>query len=215
MQKYIQRLVIVFFCNFFLVNIALFAQDKRLDINISDEQKNFFKDLDKISLESTKKYGNFGKVDMANLLTKTQEEPAKEEAIFYFYSEIMPFATIKNIIPQFQKYKTLYPKTTFYIIFNGFPSNTFWKSLREIYKEEYKNLFKVKIHPRAYERFSLKQVPAWVFTACPSDFRLKQCDDQNAVLAKGNMSLNDFFELLSKHNEEKFGQRYKYLIEAK
>jgi hypothetical protein len=184
-----------------------------LDINNSED---FLKKVKEASNASYKKYGGkvFGK-DMSKLFPKKDNNNTRN-TIFYMYSETMPFATIEHLIPQIKKLKEIKPKLQFYIVFNGFPKNTFFKKLRKLYKVEDKNLFAVKVHPFIYKYYNLKMVPAYIFLRCGVDeqFKFKQCKNNSAYLARGDMSLIDLFEVLSDKNK-KYSKIYNYMIEAK
>ena len=234
MQKYFQRFVIALFFGFSFAIVPFCSAKENnfqetnasipnfnptsTEINITKEQKDFLSNFDNISRASTEKYGQFGETNMKevfkNAKTVDSKDAPKEEAIFYFYSQSIPINAIGNLLPQFKKYQQLRPKTKFYIVLNGFPTVDFWQDLRKLYKDEYSNLFKVKIHPKIYEAFELKHVPAWVQASCPEDFRFKQCDLSEAYLVKGNLSLNDFMEKLSGIDKTR-ADFYRKLIQAK
>ena len=57
--------------------------------------------------------------------------------------------------------------------------------------------FKFHIHPWAFKKLSLKEVPAYLLSYCDNDdYRFKQCD--NKYLMKGDVSLKYFFNEIEK-----------------
>lgn len=230
MQKYFYRNVVVVLTTIAIVfSISLNAQTspeevanilkKELNLtapkDISIENQDFLKDLDKASKESFLKYGaKISNADISNFINKDDNNSTKN-TIFYMYSESMPFVTIKNLIPQINKFKKYNPDTQFFIVFNGFPKKEFMQQLRKEYKDEYKNIFSIKIHPYIYKYFDLNAVPAYIFNRCniKDDFRFKKCKNDEAILAKGDISLVDFFNILS-DNDKKYLKYYNQMIKA-
>lgn len=227
MQKYIQQSIIAGFL--FFNGILSFAatQTSPLPSEVipftasssgaqeANANKDFFKNLQESAISSVEKYGQFNEHDMRNVFKNSSTQDEKlEETIFYMYSSSMPIVTLQNLLPQMKKLKEINPKTSFYIVLNGFPKPSFWTELRTLYKEENKNLFKVKIHPKIYEAYKLEQVPAWIKTDCPENFKFKNCKTDESYLAKGDISLIDFYELLVQQNAL-FKPTYQKLTEGK
>lgn len=229
MQKYFYRNVVVLATIAILTTISLNAKTtpeetatvlkKELSLraskNISIENKDFLKDLNKASKESFLKYGaKISNADISNLIKKEDNNSTKN-TIFYMYSRNVPFVAIENLIPQVNKFKKYNPDTQFFIVFNGFPKKEFMQKLRKKYKDEYKNIFSIKVHPYIYSYFNLKMAPAYIFNRCNlgDNFRFKKCKSDEAVLAKGDMSLIDFFNILSEH-DKKYLKYYNQMIEA-
>lgn len=229
MQKYLYRNVVALTIITILFTISLNAQTtpekvtNQLKEEFSSvvsqkttmENKDFLKDLDEASKKSFVKYGSkISNTDISKLIEKDDNNSTKN-TIFYMYSDSIPFVAIKNLIPQINKFKKHNPNTQFFIVFNGFPKKEFMQRLRKEYKEEYKNTFLIKVHPYIYKYFNLKMVPAYIFSRCDlgGNFRFKKCKSNEAILAKGDMSLVDFFNVLSENNK-KYLKYYNQMIEA-
>jgi len=228
-QKYLYRNVVALTIITILFTISLNAQTtpekvtNQLKEEFSSvvsqkttmENKDFLKDLDEASKKSFVKYGSkISNTDISKLIEKDDNNSTKN-TIFYMYSDSIPFVAIKNLIPQINKFKKHNPNTQFFIVFNGFPKKEFMQRLRKEYKEEYKNTFLIKVHPYIYKYFNLKMVPAYIFSRCDlgGNFRFKKCKSNEAILAKGDMSLVDFFNVLSENNK-KYLKYYNQMIEA-
>lgn len=223
MQKYIQRAImktvmVVFFC---LSSHAAPQAVNRQDFKIPTQtdvaiDKDFLKNLDTMSKQSALKYGQFNEHNMSKVFsnTQTQEEAKKEEVFFYMYSRSVPLVSLTNLFPQMHRLKEIKPNSKIIVVLNGFPNLEFWKLLRDTYKDEHRDLFKVKIDPRIFNAYQLKQAPAWIKTACPANFEFKKCDTEKSFLAKGDMSLVDFYDLLAKHDNQ-YLNTYHQLIKAK
>lgn len=229
MQKYFYRYVVVLTTMAILFSVSLNAQKtpKEIGNEIKKElslttpkkselkNKDFLKDLDKASKKSFLKYGTkISNANMSNLIKKIDNNTTKN-TIFYMYSESMPFVSIKNLIPQISKFKKYNPNTQFFIVFNGFPKRDFFHKLRKEYQDKYKNIFSIKVHPYIYKYFNLKMVPAYIFTRCDigNKFRFKKCRSNEAILAKGDMSLVDFFNVLS-DKDKRYLKYYNQMIKA-
>ena len=226
MQKYIQQSIVAGFL-FFNSTLSFGAMppsavpSEAIPFTIPSSamqdgnvNKDFFKNLKESAISSVEKYGQFNDHDMRNVFKNSAEDEKLEETFFYMYSSSMPMVTLQNLLPQMKKLKEVNPKASLYIVLNGFPEPSFWTKLRTLYKDENQNLFKVKIHPRIYEAYKLEQVPAWVRTECPQNFKFKNCKTSESYLAKGDISLLDFYELLVK-KDNLFMPTYQKLIEAK
>lgn len=229
MQKYFYRNVVVLTTIVILFSVSLNAQatpeevanrlKKELSLatpkKLTLENQDFLKDLDKASKKSFLKYGaKISNADISHLIKKDDDNVTKN-TIFYMYSDSIPFVAIENLIPQINKFKKYNPNTQFFIVFNGFPKKEFMQRLKKEYKDEYKNTFSIKIHPYIYKYFDLKMVPAYIFSRCNlgDNFRFKKCKSSEAILAKGDMSLVDFFNILSE-NDKKYLKYYNQMIEA-
>lgn len=219
MQKYIQRSIKaiifpIFLCSAHASDIPKDAMKVNPQAEIKID-KTFFDNLQMATQKSALKYGQFNEHNMTEIFQKTgnQNDIKREHAYMYMYSTSMPLVTLQNLIPQIKKMKSLEPNTTFYLVLNGFPKASFWKELKTLYKEENKNLFSVKIHPKIYETYRLTNVPAWIKVDCPKDFKFKDCDTEHSFLAKGDISFYDFYELLVKQDSS-YLQTYHKLIKA-
>lgn len=229
MQKYLYRNVIAFIATAILFAANLNAQitpknmatkikkEFNLDTSkkVSLKNKDFLKNLDKASKKSFLKYGS--KITNSDIsdIVKKDDNNATKNTIFYLYSESMPFVTIKNLIPQISKFKKYNPNTQFFIVFNGFPKKQFFQKLRKEYKAKYRNILTVKVHPFIYKYYNMKMVPAYIFVRCGlgDNFRFKKCRRDKAILAKGDMSLVDFFNVLS-DKKKKYLKYYNEMIKA-
>jgi len=187
------------------------SASKALDFSKSD----FAKKLQEASDNSLIKYGSTKYSNMKKMIKKGDNNTTKN-TIFFFYSQSMPFSTIKNLIPQIKKFKELKPDNQFFIVFNGFPKRSFFKKLRKLYSDSIKNILTVKVHPFIYKYYKLKMVPAYAYIKCGigDNFRFNQCLKNDSVLTKGDISLNGFLEILSDH-DKKYLNLYNKMIEAK
>jgi len=230
MQKYLYRHVIVLTILTILFSITLDAQvtpkvmvkkfKKELNLvspkKIEIKNKDFLKNLNESSKKSLLKYGNtVSGADINKFVTTKDDYNTTKNTIFYMYSDSVPFAAIKNLIPQISKFKKHNPNTQFFIVLNGFPTKKFLLRLRKEYKEKYKDIFSIKVHPFIYKYYGLKMVPAYIFCKCDlgDNFRFRKCRRNEAVMAKGDMSLVDFFNILSDKNK-KYLKYYNQMIEA-
>jgi len=223
MQKYIQRSIIRAIVMIF-INLACFAAPQpinRDDFKIPSQSdvamdKDFLKNLDSMSKKSVLKYGQFNEHNMSQVFSNAlkEEDSKKEEVFFYMYSRSVPLVSLTNLFPQMHRLKEVKPNARIIVVLNGFPNLEFWKLLRETYKDEHRDLFKVRMDPRIFKAYQLNQVPAWIKTACPVNFEFKKCDTEKSFLAKGDMSLVDFYDLLSKQDNQ-YLNTYHQLIKAK
>lgn len=215
MQKYIQRQLIALIC---VASFELSAQasDEIIRFSMPSQDttthQEFLLNLNSVAQETALKYAQFNENNTSSVFKKQQKNTV--ESYFYFYSKDMPFVALQNLLPQMKKLKESDSKAKFYVVYNNFPPQTYWKELKKLHKSEYNSLFTIKIDPRLFITYDLKNVPAWVLAKCPEDFKFKQCDIDNSILAKGDISLVDFFELLSKH-DKKYLTTYQNLIKAK
>jgi len=200
-----------------LISSTLLGSDSTADDDLKthiekklDNNNSFLKDIKEISEDSRIKYGT--NIFKKNDTPKKKNKIKYKEYLAYFYSENMPFLTIKNLIPSFKSLKKIKKNIQIYIVFNGFPTKDFFLKLRQEYKEEYKNLFKIKIHPPMYSYFELTEVPAYVLMDCPKDFRFKKCHKDNSIIVRGDISLLDFYQVLSDSNK-KYLDTYHKLID--
>ncbi len=217
MQKHVQRAVIALFLSIGTSNI--YASDIPSSVLKSSQQevkidKDFFNNLQNAAQKSVLKYGQFNEHNMSKVFQNQNNTDIKREQTYmYMYSTSMPIVALQNLIPQMKKMKSVHPDSTFFVVLNGFPQASFWKELRGIYKDDIKNLFSIKIHPKIYETYRLTHVPAWIKIDCPREFQFKKCDVERSFLAKGDISFLDFFELLVKRDTS-YMQTYQQLIKA-
>ena len=223
MQKHVQRSVIALFLPISLCGVisASYASDIQKNVLQTQPQaeikvdKDFMDTLQNATQKSVLKYGQFNEHNMSTVFQNSNQssEITREQTYMYMYSTSMPIVAIQNLIPQMKKMKSVQPNATFYVVLNGFPPASFWKELKGIYKDDIKNLFSVKIHPKIYETYRLTNVPAWIKIDCPKAFKFKQCDEEHSILAKGDISFYDFYELLVKQDAS-YLQTYHQLIKA-
>lgn len=215
MQKYFYRNV-VFILLMLTSNIlygAITPNDNNVTIYVGkklDKNSDFLKNLNKTSENSRIKYGT--SIFKKNDTPKKKNKIKYKEYLVYFYSENMPFSTIKNLIPSFQKIKKIKRNMQIYIVFNGFPTKEFFLKLRKEYKDKYKNLFKIKIHPPMYSYFDLTEVPAYVLMSCPENFRFGKCKKDDSIIVRGDISLLDFYRVLS-DSDKKYLDIYHKIID--
>jgi hypothetical protein len=195
-----------------VIFILFFSSNVLAKTNFNKEvsqNKNFYNTLEKASDKSRVKYGS--SIFNQKINIEKKDNRTYKKYLMYFYSESMSFSTIKKLIPQFQNIKNIDNEIEIYIVFNGFPTKGFFLKLRKEYKEEYSKLFKIKIHPPIYDYFELSTVPAYALIKCPEDFRFKQCKKANSVLVRGDISLLDFYQVLSDF-DKKYLDMYHKLI---
>ena len=223
MQKHIQRAIntlLVILCVNSISNAAP-QPINREDFKIPSQSdvpldKDLLKNLDAMAKQSVLKYGQFNEHNMSKVFSSAmkQEEVKKEETFFYMFSKSVPLVSLTNLFPQMHRLKEIKPNAKIIVVLNGFPNLEFWKLLRTVHKDEHRDLFKVRIDPRIFKAYELKQVPAWIKTACPVNFEFKKCDTETSFLAKGDMSIVDFYDLLSKQDKQ-YLPTYHQLIKAK
>lgn len=199
MQKYIYRYVILFL----LITLNCFAQEPKIDMDFFNQTINknmdFMQKLKEQSSASALKYGTslFGQN-----LSSQEPEIKYMDYLFYFFSESMSMKNIENILIQFQRFREINNNSKIYIVLNGLPSKKIMQKFRGLYKDELAGLFKIKVHPSMYSYYNLQSVPAFAMASCPEDFRFKKCLLDKSPLIRGNISLNDFFEILAQKEPE-------------
>ena len=215
MQKYIQRqLNVALLCGALFVSLSQ-ASDEIIRFSMPSQDttghKEFLMNLNDVAQKSVLNYGQFNETNASSAFQKQKNDSV--ESLFYFYSKDMPFVALQNLFPQMKKFKETNPKARIYVVYNNFPSQGYWKELKKLHKNEYNSLFSIKIDPRLFNAYELRNAPAWAIAKCPEDFKFKQCDINNSILAKGDISLVDFFELLTKHDKQ-YLTTYQNLIKA-
>jgi len=110
--------------------------------------------------------------------------------LLYFFSKSVTSTTLKNFLNRANKLKEI--KT--YVVFRGFDQEA-----KEIMLKQDKRKLLIKIHPFLYTGLHIEKVPAVVYALCPDEFRYKEC--KYLFRMDGDMSLNRFFEVASKRDE--------------
>ncbi|WP_457748587.1 TrbC family F-type conjugative pilus assembly protein [Sulfurimonas sp.] len=194
--------------------------DKNINTKLNEKAVDFAKNIKQISDKSFLKYGtnifdNNMTKGIASIIDKNSDNNSTKNTLFYFYSESMKLSAITNLLPQMKKFKHIHPEDQIFIVLNGFPKKEFFLNLRKYYKSQYSKLFSIKIHPYIYKYYKLKMVPAWAYIRCDTgeNFRFKKCKREDSLLARGDISLVDFFDVLSTDYKE-YKDDYNYLIKA-
>ncbi len=166
-------------------------------------------------------------LDKSNILNpylneqkKTYDEHNKNQndfksfTIFYFISEDTSPDLIKNFSYDIQKLKSIDNNIDALLLTRGLIGGSF-DSMAQ-YVQNLQNLgianIDITFHPWAFEYFDLDRVPAYALSYCKKDFRFKTCEHK--FIAKGEISLMNFFEIVSDENNE-YKKYFQKLIEAK
>ncbi|WP_188109515.1 TrbC family F-type conjugative pilus assembly protein [Sulfurimonas indica] len=119
-----------------------------------------------------------------------KKDDSLHPTLLYFFSKSVTSTTLKNFLSRANKLKDI--KT--YVVFRGFDQEA-----KEIMMKQDKQRLLVKIHPFLYTELHIEKVPVVVYALCPDEFRYKQC--KYLLRMDGDMSLNKFFEVASKQDE--------------
>lgn len=184
---------------------------------IFNNQNDFFKNL-----QTTTKL-----LDKDNVLGKYLDEQKKFDydtnqnsidlksfTIFYFISEETSVDLINDFSYRLSKLKEIDPTIEGLIMTRGLVGGNFDTMAEYVKGLQEKGVSKIDItfHPWAYEYFKLEQVPAFALSYCKKDFRFKTCEHK--YLVRGEVSLTNFFEIVSDENTE-YKKYFQKLIEAK
>lgn len=134
--------------------------------------------------------------------------------IFYFITEDISKDLLKSFSYELKKIREIDNTIEAHLITNGLIGGSFDKMAEYVKSIQAIGIEGVTVgfSPWAYEYFNLKKVPAFALSYCEKDYRFKTCNHR--YLARGEMSLLNFFELISdKKNDYK--KYYQKLIEAK
>lgn len=144
---------------------------------------------------------------------KNQNE-FKSFTIFYFISEDTSPELIKSFTYDMQKLKEIDPNIDALLLTKGLVGGSFDSMAKYVQDLQSKGISSVDVtfHPWAYDYFKLDRVPAYALSYCKKDFRFKTCEHK--FLAKGEISLANFFEIVSDENNE-YKKYFQKLIEAK
>lgn len=147
-----------------------------------------------------------------NLAKNAEEE--KSYTIFYFISEDTSVDLIKDFSYKIEKLKEIDPTINGLLVSRGLIGGTFDTMADYVKSLQKKGVQKIDLafHPWAYEYFKLERVPAFALSYCKKDFRFKTCEHK--YLVRGEVSLTNFFEIVSDENTE-YKKYYRKLIEAK
>ncbi|MEV9477581.1 TrbC family F-type conjugative pilus assembly protein [Aliarcobacter butzleri] len=142
------------------------------------------------------------------------EENFKSFTIFYFVSENTSLDLIKNFSYELEKIKELDNSIDALVLTRGLIGGSFDKMAEYVKSLQTLGVKKIDIsfNPWAYEYFKLEQVPAYALSYCEKDYRFKTCNHK--YLVRGEMSLTNFFEIVSDENQF-YKKYYQKLIEAK
>jgi hypothetical protein len=126
--------------------------------------------------------------------------------IFYFVSSDLDISNFNDFIAGIDKLKSVGYNIVGRVLFRGLIDERMdgikdWmiKSEKDFKLRRTPNV-KYQFHPWAFRYFSLEKVPAFALSACKKDFRFKTCEHK--YLAKGNMSFQNFLEILKENNKE-------------
>lgn len=142
------------------------------------------------------------------------EAQTKGFRIFYFITEDLSKDLIKSFSYELKKIREIDSTIEAHLVTNGLIGGSFdkmaeyVKSLQTIGIEG----ITVGFSPWAYEHFKLQKVPAFALSYCDKEYKFKTCNHR--FLARGEMSLLNFFELVSDQKNE-YKKYYQKLIEAK
>ncbi|MFX4240172.1 TrbC family F-type conjugative pilus assembly protein [Aliarcobacter butzleri] len=139
----------------------------------------------------------------------------KSFKIFYFITEDTSKDLIKNFSYEIQKIKELDENIEALVLTNGLIGGSFDKMAEFVKGLQDFGIKKINIgfNPWAYEYFKLDRVPAYALSYCDkNNYRFKTC--KHKFLAKGEISLTQFFEIVS-DEENGYKKYYQKLIEAK
>lgn len=185
--------------------------DKTNDLN------NFFNQMPK-TLSLLDKEGNL----QAYLDKETNKQYDIEEnqknfksfKIFYFITEDTSKDLIRNFSYEIQKIKEIDENIEALVLTNGLIGGSFDKMASFVKGLQDFGVKKINVgfNPWAYEYFKLDKVPAYALSYCEKDYRFKNC--KHKFLAKGEISLTQFFEIVS-DEENGYKKYYQKLIEAK
>lgn len=144
---------------------------------------------------------------------KNQKE-FKSFTIFYFISEDTSPELIRSFSNEMKKLKEIDPNIDSLLLTRGLIGGTFDSMASYVQKLQTLGINGIEItfHPWAYEYFKLDRVPAYALSYCKKDFRFKTCEHK--FLTKGEISLTNFFEIVSDEDME-YKKYFQKLIEAK
>lgn len=185
--------------------------DKTNDLN------NFFNQMPK-TLDLLDKEGNLKayleKESNKQYDIEENQKNFKSFRIFYFITEDTSKDLIKNFSYEIEKIKEIDENIEALVLANGLIGGSFDKMATFVKKLQDFGVKKINVgfNPWAYEYFKLDKVPAYALSYCEKDYRFKNC--KHKFLAKGEISLTQFFEIVS-DEENGYKKYYQKLIEAK
>lgn len=185
--------------------------DKTNDLN------NFFNQMPK-TLDLLDKEGNLKayleKESNKQYDIEENQKNFKSFRIFYFITEDTSKDLIKNFSYEIEKIKEIDENIEALVLTNGLIGGSFDKMATFVKKLQDFGVKKINVgfNPWAYEYFKLDKVPAYALSYCEKDYRFKNC--KHKFLAKGEISLTQFFEIVS-DEENGYKKYYQKLIEAK
>lgn len=145
--------------------------------------------------------------------SKLQQE-FKSFTIFYFFSEDTSIDLIRNFSHDMERLKEIDENIDSLLLTRGLIGGDFDSMAKYVQNLQNERIEKLEVtfHPWAYDYFNIDKVPAFALSYCKKDFRFKECEHK--YLVRGEMSLTNFFEIISDENPE-YKKYYQKLIEAK
>lgn len=146
--------------------------------------------------------------------TQKNASELKSFTILYFISEDTSVDLIKDFSYKLSKLKEIDPTIDGLLMTRGLVGGSFDKMAEYVKGLQAKGVSNIEMtfHPWAYEFFKLEQVPAFALSYCKKDFRFKTCEHK--YLVRGEVSLTNFFEIVSDENTD-YKKYFQKLIEAK
>lgn len=144
---------------------------------------------------------------------KNQSE-FKSFTIFYFISEDTSPELIRSFSYDIQKLKAIDSNIDALLLTRGLIGGSFDSMAKYVQNLQNQGITNIEMtfHPWAFEYFKLDKVPAYALSYCKKDFRFKTCEHK--FITKGEISLVNFFEIVSDENNE-YKKYFQKLIEAK
>jgi hypothetical protein len=146
------------------------------------------------------------KKEVEKIQEKYKELEKTQITLFYFASSDLDISNFNNFIAGIDKLKSQGYEIIGRVLFRGLIEdkldgipNWLLKNEQEHNLKRSPNV-KYQFHTWAFKYFQLDKVPAFAISNCRSDFRFKTCEHK--YLAKGNMSFQNFLEILKDFNTE-------------
>lgn len=180
------------------------------------KQQEFMKSLKKQS----KLFEKNGIIE--NEVIKIEKENAEYEksqiTLFYFVSSDLDISNFNDFIAGVDKLKSVGYNIVGRTIFRGLIGDGMdgipnWLIENENEKDLKRTPnVKYQFNPFAFKHFSLEKVPAFAISSCKKRFKFKTCEHK--YLVKGNISFQNFLEIL-KENNPSYKQMFFDLVEVK
>ena len=154
--------------------------------------------------------------EITKIKNENESYNKKNQTIFFFVSSDMRIESFKVFVEHINKLRRKGHNVVGRVIFRGWIDDKMdgipnW--LKKMQKEGLKNseFVKYQFHPWAFRYFELKKVPAFALSSCYEDFKFRTCE--NKFLIKGDMSLIEFYKILSNEHKE-YEKTYRDLLEV-